>query len=157
MLLNCNGYTVYRNERNKYDCLKYLSMVYACPQESDPREKLQQFVTDPEMRIIAGLRTEGLDALVNMVESKIRENEPDATIIRLDRDVLSDNMIDLPRDLEAYFDRTAADHPKVRFLMSDEIPIINWQSAIGALKGKDAQIFCFSVACRQIPACSKLL
>lgn len=132
-------------------------MVYACPQESDPREKLHQFITDPNTRTIAGLRTEGLDALVGMIESAIGQNEPDSEVVRLDRDVLSDNGIDLSRDLRSYLDRKTSDGGKVRFLMSEDIPIINWQSALDVLKGRDAQVFCFSVACRQIPACSKLL
>jgi len=50
-----------------------------------------------------------------------------------------------------------SDGSKVRFLMSDELPVINWQGAVQVMKGRNAQVYCFSVACRQIPACSKLL
>jgi len=132
-------------------------MVYACPMESDPRDKLQQFVTDPEFNTIAGLRTDGLMALVDMVKATIEKEEPDAKVIVLDREVLSDNGIDMPGELRAYFDRMTSDGSKVRFLMSDELPVINWQGAVQVMKGRNAQVYCFSVACRQIPACSKLL
>ncbi len=132
-------------------------MAYACPMESDPRDKLQQFVTDPGLNIITGLRTDGLMALVEMVESTIRKEEPDAKVVVLDREVLSDNRIDMPRELRSYFDRMTSDGTKVRFLMSDELPVVNWQSAVQVMKGRNAQVYCFSVACRQIPTCSKLL
>lgn len=132
-------------------------MVYACPPECDPREKLPQFISDPEFRTIAGLRTEGLGALIDMVEAEIGRQAPDSRTIRLDREVLSDNGIDFARDLESYFDRMTADGRRVDFLMNDDMPVINWQSALKILTGRNAQVFCFSVACRQVPCCSKLV
>ena len=44
-------------------------MVYACPAESDPRDKLEDYVKDPEYKTIAGLRTEGLQGLIDLVNA----------------------------------------------------------------------------------------
>ena len=132
-------------------------MVYACPPECDPREKLPEFISDPEFRTIAGLRTDGIELLIKMVESEIAGQEPDSRIVHLDRETLSDNGIDFAKDLSAYFDRILSEGARVNFLMSDDMPVINWQSALRSLEGKDAQVFCFSVACRQVPCCSKLV
>jgi len=89
-------------------------MVYACPMESDPRDKLQQFVTDPEFNTIAGLRTDGLMALVDMVKATIEKEEPDAKVIVLDREVLSDNGIDMPGDRQDDLRRLQGQVPHVR-------------------------------------------
>lgn len=132
-------------------------MVSACPQECDPREKLPQFISDPEFRIIAGLRADGMEMLMNLVEAEIGRQHPDSKIVRLDREVLSDNGIDFSKDLESYFDRMTAGGNRVDFLMSGDIPVIGWQSALRVLAGRNAQVFCFSTACRQVPCCSKLV
>lgn len=131
-------------------------MVYACPAESDPRDKLEDFVRNPDFRIIAGLRTDGMEKLIEMVTEEIRRQEPESRLITLDREVLSDNGIDMPRDLEAYLLRETADG-RCNFLMCDDLPVVGWQGAMKCLAGRDAQIYCFSVACRQIPSCSKLI
>ena len=115
-------------------------MVYACPAESDPRDKLEDYVKDPEYKTIAGLRTEGLQGL-----------------IFVDREILSDNGIDFPKDLARYMEKEMASGKRCNFLMCDDLPVINWQSALQGMQGKDVQVYCFSVACRQIPSCAKML
>ncbi len=131
-------------------------MVYACPAESDPRDKLEDFVKNPNFRIIAGLRTDGMGKLIEMVTDEIRRQEPESRIISLDRELLSDNGIDMPRDLEGYLERTA-ESGRCNFLLCDDLPVVGWQNAVKCLVGRDAQVYCFSVACRQIPSCSKLI
>ena len=132
-------------------------MVYACPAESDPRDKLEDYVKDPEYKTIAGLRTEGLQGLIDLVTAEIKRQEPDSKTIFVDREVLSDNGIDFPKDLERYFREEMASGERCNFLLCDDLPVVNWQSALLSLKGADAQVYCFSVACRQIPSCSKML
>ena len=132
-------------------------MVYACPAESDPRDKIENFVKDPEFRTIAGLRTDGMQKLIDLVKAEVIRQEPDSETIFIDRDLLSDERIDFASDLAAYFERKMSSGSRVNFLMTDDIPVINWNAAMSALAGKDAQVYCFTVACRQIPACSKLL
>lgn len=132
-------------------------MVSACPQEGDPREKVTEFVRDPRNRVIAGLRTDGLQFLMDLVEAELREQEPDSVIVHLDRDVLSDNRIDFAKDLAAYFQNATDNGRRVNFLMSDDLPVVGWQSALTTLAGRDAQVYGFSAACRQIPMCSKLI
>ena len=78
-------------------------MVYSCPVESDPRDKLEDFVRNPDFKVIAGLRTEGLDGLMDLVTAEIRKQEPGSKTILVDREVMSDNGIDFPKDLERYF------------------------------------------------------
>ena len=132
-------------------------MVYSCPTESDPRDKLEDFVKNPKHKTIAGLRSEGLDTLIELVADEVRRQEPDSDVEFIDREVLSDNRIDLAKDLAAYFDDKVATGRKLNFLMCDDLPIIDWMSAVRQLTGGNAQVYCFSVACRQIPSCSKLL
>ena len=132
-------------------------MVIACPQEGDPRDKVEDFVRNPDFKVIAGLRTDGLQFLMDLVESEIRKQEPESEIVHLDREVLSDNQIDFAKDLGEYFVRRTSGGRRVNFLMVDDLPVIGWQSAIASLAGRDAQVYGFSVACRQIPMCSKLV
>ena len=132
-------------------------MVYACPAESDPRDKLEDFVRNPEHKTIAGLRTEGLQTLIDLVKAEVEKQEPDAETVFLDREVLADNGIDLAGDLTKYLEKLASTGKKVNILLCDDLPIINWQGSVAKLKGKPTQAYCFSVACRQIPSCSKLL
>ena len=132
-------------------------MVSACPQEGDPRDKVEDFVRNPDFKVIAGLRTDGLQFLMDLVESEIRKQEPESEIVHLDREVLSDNGIDFAKDLGEYFVRKASGGRRVNFLMVDDLPVVGWQSAVASLVGRDAQVYGFSVACRQIPMCSKLV
>lgn len=132
-------------------------MVYACPAESDPRDKLEDYVKNPEYKTIAGLRTEGLQGLIDLVTAEIKRQEPDSRTIFIDREVLSDNGIDFPKDLARYMEGEMASGKRCNFLMCDDLPVINWQSALQGMQGKDVQVYCFSVACRQIPSCAKML
>lgn len=132
-------------------------MVYACPAESDPRDKLEDFVKNPEHKTIAGLRTEGLQTLIDLVRAEIEKQEPDSETVFLDREVLADNSINFASDLGKYLEKLASSGKRVNVLLSDDLPVVDWQSGAAKLKGKNAQVYCFSVACRQIPSCSKLL
>lgn len=132
-------------------------MVYSCPVESDPRDKLEDFVKNPDFKVIAGLRTEGLDGLIGLVSEEIRRQEPDSRTIMIDREVMSDNGIDFPKDLERYMKEELSKGSRCNFLICDDLPVVNWQSALQSIMGSDAQVYCFSVACRQVPSCAKMI
>ena len=132
-------------------------MVYSCPVESDPRDKLEDFVKNPDFKVIAGLRTEGLDGLIGLVSEEIRRQEPDSRTIMIDREVMSDNGIDFPKDLERYMKEELSKGSRCNFLICDDLPVVNWQSALQGIMGSDAQVYCFSVACRQVPSCAKMI
>ena len=132
-------------------------MVYSCPVESDPRDKLEDFVKNPDFKVIAGLRTEGLDGLIGLVSEEIRRQEPDSRTIMIDREVMSDNGIDFPKDLERYMKEELSKGSRCNFLICDDLPVVNWQSALQGIMGSDTQVYCFSVACRQVPSCAKMI
>lgn len=114
-------------------------------------------MSNPEYKTIAGLRTEGLQGLIDLVTAEIKRQEPDSKTIFIDREVLSDNGIDFPKDLAKYMEGEMASGQRCNFLMCDDLPVINWQSALQGMQGRNVQVYCFSVACRQIPSCAKML
>ena len=48
-------------------------MVNACPPESDPRPKVADFISNKDNKALAGLTTEGLDALVRVVVDELKK------------------------------------------------------------------------------------
>lgn len=129
----------------------------SCPAEGDPRDKVAGFVSDGSEGSLGGLRTDGLDFLVDLVADEIARQEPDSRVIRLDRDYLSDNGIDFGRDLTAEFQRRTSEGGRVVWLVVQDLPINDWQKSLEALNGKDTQVFFFTTACRQVPCCFKLI
>ena len=66
-------------------------LIQSCPSESDPRDKVTGFVSDRNIGSIGGLRTDGMQFLIDLVKGEIEKQEPDSRIVMLDRDFLIDN------------------------------------------------------------------
>lgn len=132
-------------------------MVNICPTERDPSETVEAFIADREQKSIAGLRSEGNFALMNVIEAEIRKQRPGTRIIRLDRDVLCDNGIDFTRDLQRYLDSALdLDGPKV-ILVREDLPVVGWEQCLGGYKGRgDLEIIFAAIACKQVPIATRL-
>lgn len=131
--------------------------ISSCPAESDPRDKVKSFVSDKNIPSIAGYRLDGLEFLINLVVDEIKEQEPDSRMIILDRDYISDNGIDFVRDLRSNIKKVMAEGGRVNWIVIQDVSVMDWQTALDILVGKDAQVYFFTAACRQVPCCFKLL
>lgn len=132
-------------------------MIQSCPTESDARDKVSGFVSDPKTASIGGLRTDGLDFLKDLVVAELRKQEPDSEIVELDRDYLADNGIDFARDLSRKMDEETSKGRRVNWIVMQDVPVMDWQKGLDRLRGRDTQVFLFTNACRQVPCCFKLI
>ena len=131
--------------------------LQSCPSESDPRVKVAGFVSDRSVGSIGGLRTDGMQFLIDLVTEEIRRQEPDSRLVILDRDFLSDNGVDFARDLDRVMDRMTLEGARVNWIVEQDVPVIDWQKALEKLRGRDTQVYMFTNACRQVPCCFRLL
>lgn len=134
-------------------------MVTACPTESDPRLGVEQFVKDPLYRVLAGLRTEGADMLMDVVKSEIEKQYPDSNIIVLSRESISDGNVYFARDLQAFVRKHLDQSRMNNVLIYGDLAIDGWQNAFIPLADENIglQVFFSSLACRAVPLCGKLL
>lgn len=132
-------------------------MISSCPSESDPRDKVGDFVSKKDVASIAGFRLDGLEFLKDLVVEEIRKQEPESRIVLLDRDYVSDNGIDFVRDLKKNMKTVMSKGGRVNWIVFQDVSVMDWQTALEVLKGKDAQVYFFTSACRQVPCCFKLL
>lgn len=132
-------------------------MTSSCPSESDPRDKVGDFVSKKDVASIAGFRLDGLEFLKDLVVEEIRKQEPESRIVLLDRDYVSDNGIDFVRDLKKNMETVMSKGGRVNWIVFQDVSVMDWQTALEVLKGKDAQVYFFTSACRQVPCCFKLL
>lgn len=132
-------------------------MISSCPSESDPRDKVGDFVSKKDVASIAGFRLDGLEFLKDLVVEEIRKQEPESRIVLLDRDYVSDNGIDFVRDLKKNMETVMSKGGRVNWIVFQDVSVMDWQTALEVLKGKDAQVYFFTSACRQVPCCFKLL
>lgn len=132
-------------------------MTSSCPSESDPRDKVGDFVSKKDVASIAGFRLDGLEFLKDLVVEEIRKQEPESRIVLLDRDYVSDNGIDFVRDLKKNMETVMSEGGRVNWIVFQDVSVMDWQTALEVLKGKDAQVYFFTSACRQVPCCFKLL
>lgn len=132
-------------------------MISSCPSESDPRDKVGDFVSKKDVASIAGFRLDGLEFLKDLVVEEIRKQEPESRIVLLDRDYVSDNGIDFVRDLKKNMETVMSEGERVNWIVFQDVSVMDWQTALEVLKGKDAQVYFFTSACRQVPCCFKLL
>ena len=132
-------------------------IISSCPAEGDPVPKVHDFVAKNDVPSIAGFRLDGLEYLKNLVVDEIKAQEPESRIIDLDRDYVSDNGIDFLRDLRKNLEKVTAEGGRVNWIVFQDVPVMDWQAALDVLKGKDAQVYFFTSACRQVPCCFKLL
>lgn len=131
--------------------------LQSCPSESDPRDKVAGFVSDRSVGSISGLRTDGMQFLIDLVTEEIRRQEPDSRLVILDRDFLSDNGVDFARDLDRVMDRMTLECARVNWIVEQDVPVMDWQKALEKLRGRDTQVYMFTNACRQVPCCFRLL
>ncbi len=131
--------------------------LQSCPSESDPRDKVAGFVSDRSVGSIGGLRTDGMQFLIDLVTEEIRRQEPDSRLVILDRDFLSDNGVDFARDLDRVMDRMTLEGARVNWIVEQDVPVMDWQKALEKLRGRDTQVYMFTNACRQVPCCFRLL
>jgi len=132
-------------------------MVNACPVQADPRLNVSDFVSNYSTRAMAGLVTEGLIPMMDILEEELKKQEPESLTVRIDRDLLADEDICFARELSAYIDGKRALGKKVNLLIVDDIPVIGWNNLIEEYKGSGMQAYYGSLACRQVPLCTKLL
>ena len=132
-------------------------IISSCPAEGDPVPKVHDFVAKNDIPSIAGFRLDGLEYLRNLVVDEIKAQEPESRIIDLDRDYVSDNGIDFLRDLRKNLEKVTSEGGRVNWIVFQDVPVMDWQAALDVLKGKDAQVYFFTSACRQVPCCFKLL
>ena len=116
-------------------------MISSCPSESDPRDKVGDFVSKKDVLVV----------------EEIRKQEPESRIVLLDRDYVSDNGIDFVRDLKNNMETVMSEGGRVNWIVFQDVSVMDWQTALEVLKGKDAQVYFFTSACRQVPCCFKLL
>ncbi len=132
-------------------------MFKSCPAESDPRDKVSDFISRSDIGSIGGLRLDGLDSLKDIVVEEIRKQEPESTMIFLDRDFICDNGIDFERDLTRRMDEMTSSGNRINWIIVQDLPIMDWQKALEKLNGRDTQVYFFTTACRQVPCCFKLI
>ena len=129
-------------------------MVSACPTESDPRENVEEFVRNRSSKSLAGLRTEGLDATVQVLVDELGKQRAGDSVILVDRDFLADNGIDFARNLIACLDRMVkGERDSVIFTY---IPVKGWEEAAVLCHNKGADVFYGTLACRQIPLITRI-
>lgn len=128
-------------------------MASSCS-ESDPRKYVEQFVKDPTVKSISGTRDEGLQALFDIVKDEILRQDPEVQILYIDRDFLSDHKVITAKELgSCLVDITFG--KKYAIFMDILIPVVNWQEIIAYL-GDETSLFVGSLACRQVPLCTRL-
>ena len=115
-------------------------MISSCPSESDPRDKVGDFVSKKDVTSIAGFSLYGLEFLKDLVVEEIRKQEPESRIVLLDRDYVSDNGIDFVRDLKNNMETVMSEGGRVNWIVFQDVSVMDWQTALEVLKGKDAQV-----------------
>ena len=131
-------------------------MVNACPPQSDTRPNVADFISNKDKNALAGLATEGLDTLLQIVVEEIRRQEPDSNVVLLDRDLMSDENITFPKELSAFIDRKIAEGKKLNLVVAGDVPIVGWNLVIERYKGSNLQAYYGTLACRQVPLCTKI-
>jgi hypothetical protein len=132
-------------------------MVNACPPQSDPRPNVADFISNPDNRALAGLVSEGLESLMEVVMDEIRRQEPDSSIVLVDRDLLADENITFARELSDFIDSKMSDGRKLNLLIGGDIPVIGWNLMLEKYKGRNIQVYYGAQACRQVPLCTKMM
>ncbi len=128
-------------------------MASSCS-ESDPHKYVENFVRDPSVKSISGTRDMGLQALFKTVEEEIRRQDPEVQILYLDRDFLCDHKVITADELgSCLVDITFG--KKYAIFMDALIPVINWQSILSYLSD-ETSLFIGSLACRQVPLCTRV-
>lgn len=126
-----------------------------CPNESDASLHVDDYLTNPDNRVLAGLVSEGITGLVKVISDALSRLEPQSKTIILNRDTLSDENILFERDLKSYIDREMKEGKRINIIVEGDIPVMNWYLPLESLRGKNAQLHCVSFSCKLVPMCSK--
>ena len=130
-------------------------MVNLCPNEADPRDNVEEFVRNPEVLMMPGLRGVGLEPMMRVVEEELRKQEPESEIVILSRDVLADEGIMMPGELKDYLLKKTECGKKLNVLVMEDLPVVGWHSSLEPLRNKDAQVYCAGFSCKFVPVCTK--
>lgn len=128
-------------------------MASSCS-ESDPHKHVENFVKDPSVKSISGTRDGGLQALFKTVEEEIRRQDPEVQVLYLDRDFLYDHKVITADELGSCLVDIVFGK-KYAIFMDALIPVVNWQSILSYLP-EDASLFIGTLACRQVPLCTRV-
>ena len=132
-------------------------MVNVCPTEGDPRLTVGEFIRNDSVKAIAGLRDEGADTLLKIVKDEIAKQFPKDIILVVDRDLLADEKVLFHKEPREAVLRNCVAGKVNRILIAGDLSVIGWQQAfIGLPADLHAKIYYLSLACRQVPMCSKL-
>ena len=131
-------------------------MVSICPSESDPRFKVAEFVSDPEVTVLAGLVNEGIYVMMDVVQAEIEKQDPDARVMVFCKEYMVDNGVMTLSDLKKHL--ATLNWDGVRYILfRDDICVIRWPEAFSFLAGKGVSLFTAGYACRGVPVCVKQL
>jgi hypothetical protein len=133
-------------------------MVNACPTEGDPKLKVEEFVKNPTVRAIGGLRTQGLIPLMEVVCNEVLRQDPKANILKVDRDTMSEGKVCFSRELRPFLESKLVDGRKNCIFVYEDL-INEWTKAVKGIKDTgrwDLQVYYGSLACHAVPACCKL-
>ncbi|MBP6021035.1 MAG: hypothetical protein KA502_00390 [Candidatus Methanomethylophilaceae archaeon] len=132
-------------------------MVNVCPAESDPRLTVGDFIKNDSIKAISGLRNEGADVLVKVVMDEIKKQFPKDNAVLIDRDLLADEGVCFPQELKDMVLRKSVSGKVNRMLVGGDLSVIGWQQAfVGLPDNLHIQVYYFTLACRQVPMCSKM-
>src|SRR5574344_925750 len=95
-------------------------MVNLCPNEADPKDNVEEFVRNPEVLMMPGLRGVSLEPMMRVVEEELRKQEPESEIVILNRDVLADESIMMPKELTDYLLKRAECGKKLNVLVMED-------------------------------------
>ena len=131
-------------------------MVNACPPQSDPRPNVANFISSEETKALAGLTVEGLDSLVQVVFDELVRQDPGSIIVKVDRELLSDEDITFAKDLGRFIDNKLSEGKRLNLIICGDIPIIGWNLLLEKYKGQNIRAYYAALACRQVPLCTKI-
>lgn len=130
--------------------------IIGCPREGDPTEHMDEFM-DGDLCTLSGFKMDGLVKLRDDVLAELARREPESRTVVADRDWLCDNRVDFARDLKKAFDKEIAEGGRVNFIIYQDLPVIDWQTALEGMDASKAQVYFFTNACLQVPCCYKLI
>ena len=129
-------------------------MVSICPTESDPRLHVSEFISDPDVKMLGGLRSEGFGVLMDVVQAEVERQNPGVRVMVFSKDHLLDRHVLTCGDLKAYLH--TLDWEGVRFVIfRDDICIVRWQEAFSFLAGGGITLFTCGYGCHYVPMCVK--
>jgi hypothetical protein len=131
-------------------------MVNVCPKEGDPRETVSEFISNDSVRVMSGLRVQGVAPMMDVIKAEIMKQTPKTNILILDRDALCG--VTFPRELVDLLRKELVRDEKNAVIIPEDPAISNWQFSFQPLidEGYKIQVYYGTSACRQVPMCTKL-